>query len=137
MSETFPLTIDVKTQEHTQFVNITDKVRRVLPKEFTGACLLFCQHTTAGLTINENADPNVVRDMIAHLEEMVPWRSSKFRHMEGNSAAHIKSSLMGPGLTVPVHKGKLMLGTWQSIYFCEFDGPRSRLVTVQLLPAYA
>lgn len=127
-------TISVKTSEHTSFVDITREVAGQVPEGFDGVCHLFCQHTTAGLTINENADPDVVRDLKSELERLVPWDNSRFSHMEGNSAAHMKSSLMGPDLNVPVENGRLMLGTWQSIYFCEFDGPRSRRVAMQLLP---
>jgi len=114
-------------------VNITAAVQAVLPAGFSGACLVFCLHTTAGLTINENADPDVVRDVLAELDRMVPGDNARFRHMEGNSAAHVKASLMGASVTVPVANGRLVLGTWQSIYFCEFDGPRSRRVDVSLL----
>ncbi len=127
--------ISVKSQSRTHFVNITSSVSEHLPKNFSGVCNLFCQHTTAALTINENADPDVVRDVDQHLEQLIPWRNPEYQHMEGNSAAHIKSSLLGPSLTVPVENGKMLLGTWQSIYFCEFDGPRSRKVTIQLCPS--
>lgn len=126
--------MSVNTDAHTTFVNITSQIQKNIPADFVGACLIFCQHTTAGLTINENADPDVVRDLQNELDRLVPWNNSRFRHMEGNSAAHVKSSMIGPSLTVPVEKGKLTLGTWQSIYFCEFDGPRSRRVVMQLLP---
>lgn len=126
--------ISIKTDAHTVFVNITSQIQQNIPADFAGACLIFCQHTTAGLTINENADPDVVRDLQNELDRLVPWDNSRFRHMEGNSAAHVKSSIIGPSLTVPVENGKLMLGTWQSIYFCEFDGPRSRRTIIQLLP---
>ncbi|MFO7821803.1 MAG: secondary thiamine-phosphate synthase enzyme YjbQ [Lentisphaeria bacterium] len=127
------VTIPVKTDEHTAFVDITRQIAAEIPGGFSGGCLIFCQHTTAGLTINENADPDVVSDLQKELERLVPWDNARFRHMEGNSAAHMKSSLMGPSLTVPVEAGKLILGTWQSIYFCEFDGPRQRKVSLQFL----
>jgi secondary thiamine-phosphate synthase enzyme len=99
-----------------------------------GACCVYVPHTTAGVTINENADPSVKRDIVMELNKLVPLEDG-YAHAEGNSAAHMKSSLMGPDLNVPVESGRLMLGTWQSIYFCEFDGPRSRRVVMQLLPA--
>lgn len=127
-------TIPVRTSAQAQMVNITRDVVATIPASFSGACLIFCQHTTAGLTINENADPDVVHDVVAELERLVPWHNRAFRHGEGNSAAHVKSTLCGVSLTVPVQNGKLQLGVWQSIYFCEFDGPRSRRVVVQLLP---
>ncbi|MFW6367115.1 MAG: secondary thiamine-phosphate synthase enzyme YjbQ [bacterium] len=128
-------TISVPTKNHSQFINLTSRIDECIPSSFSGACILFCLHTTAGLTINENADPDVLADLAAELKRLVPWNNSRFRHAEGNSAAHLKSSLMGPSLTVPVENGRLVLGTWQSIYFCEFDGPRQRKVAVQLCSA--
>ena len=125
--------ISVKTSAHTDFIDITNDVQQQIPAGFDGVCLVFCRHTTAGLTINENADPDVVRDLKNELDRLVPGDNSRFQHMEGNSAAHMKSSMLGVSLTVPVTDGKLALGTWQSLYFCEFDGPRSRQVTVRLL----
>jgi secondary thiamine-phosphate synthase enzyme len=99
-----------------------------------GALLLYCTHTTAGVTINEAADPSVVRDILTHLGRLVP-SSGDYKHMEGNSDAHIKSSLVGCSEYVPVQQGKMQLGTWQGIFFAEFDGPRSRKVLVQWLQA--
>jgi len=115
-------------------VDITREINGQVPAGFDGAVLVFCQHTTAALTINENADPDVVGDLVGELERVVPWKNRHFRHSEGNSAAHLKASFFGPSVTVPVNAGKMQLGTWQGIYFCEFDGPRSRRVTVTLLP---
>ena len=126
-------TITINSRSRTDFKDITSDVSNVLPSSFDGVCHVFCLHTTAGLTINENADPDVVRDIQICLERLVPWTDSAYRHMEGNSAAHVKSSLMGPALTIPVEDGRLVLGTWQSIYFCEFDGPRSRRVDVRCI----
>lgn len=100
--------------------------------EATGIVHVFVPHTTAGVTINENADPDVVTDLLAHLANIVP-RKVGFRHAEGNSDAHIKASLMGSSVVAPVSKGKLALGTWQGIYFAEFDGPRSRDLHVTLI----
>ncbi|MFO7862402.1 MAG: secondary thiamine-phosphate synthase enzyme YjbQ [Salinivirgaceae bacterium] len=120
-------TISVPTRSHTQFLNITSRVAEVIPDAFNGICTLFCLHTTAGLTINENADPDVLNDLTAELDRLVPWSNPRFQHAEGNSAAHLKSSLMGPSLTLPVGNGRLVLGTWQSVYFCEFDGPRQEM----------
>lgn len=95
-----------------------------------GVATVFVPHTTAGVTINENADPDVVSDVLAALDVAVPWRQGFYRHNEGNSAAHVKSSMMGCSAAVLVRDGRLVLGTWQAIYFCEFDGPRSRKAIV-------
>ncbi|MFC1694473.1 secondary thiamine-phosphate synthase enzyme YjbQ [Candidatus Latescibacterota bacterium] len=122
-------TVDTKT--HTEFIDITHKVQKALTESGiqNGMCTVFVPHTTAGVTINENADPDVKTDIIATLERAFPWRGS-YRHMEGNSAAHIKASMMGFSLSIPVENGRFAFGTWQCIYFCEFDGPRSRKVIV-------
>jgi len=98
-----------------------------------GAVVVFSTHTTAGVTINENADPDVIADVMATLDRLVPQRG-EYAHREGNSDSHVKTSVVGISVTVPVEDGKLVLGTWQGIYFCEFDGPRRRRVVVQLLP---
>ena len=115
------------------FIDITGQVRRVVAAGAVqnGLCQIFVPHTTAGVTINENADPDVVTDMLAALGKMVP--DLHYRHSEGNSPAHVKSSLVGCSITVPISEGRLCLGTWQGIYFCEFDGPRTRKVWVQLV----
>jgi secondary thiamine-phosphate synthase enzyme len=126
-------TLTVKTTEHTQLVDVTDRVQALLQESGVEAGLvtLHVPHTTAAVTINENADPSVVHDLLADLDRLVPWRQSYYRHSEGNSAAHLKSSLIGCWQTVPIEDGRLMLGTWQGIYFCEFDGPRTRRLHVQ------
>ena len=98
-----------------------------------GALVLFCPHTTAALTVNEGADPDVVRDVVANLRGLIPKRGD-YHHAEGNSDAHIKTSLVGPSLTLIVENGKLCLGTWQKVFFCEFDGPRQRQIWAQWLP---
>ena len=126
--------IPVTTTSHSQMVDITAEITRVIPPDFSGAVLAFCQHTTAGLTINENADPNVVHDVLGEFDQLSPWDNPAFKHFEGNSSAHVKATLTGSSVTVPVEAGTMRLGTWQSIYFCEFDGPRSRRVVVVLLP---
>lgn len=115
------------------FIDITGQVRKIVASGNVqnGLCQIFVPHTTAGVTINENADPDVVMDMLAALGKMVP--DLHYRHSEGNSPAHVKSSLVGCSLTVPIAEGRLCLGTWQGIYFCEFDGPRTRKVWVQLV----
>ena len=129
-------TFSVKTSSRTDLVDITGDVASAVAKASVkeGACLVYVPHTTAGITINENADPAVRADIEATLERMVPW-NGHYRHAEGNSAAHVKASLVGFSILVPISDGRLVLGTWQGIYLCEFDGPRTRKVHVQLLPA--
>ncbi len=114
-------------------VNITREVKDAVNELglTDGSVTVFTPHTTCGLTINENADPDVVHDFLKQLEVMVPWRQPFYRHMEGNSAAHVKASMMGFHLTVIIENGHLQLGTWQGIYLCEFDGPRTRSVFVK------
>ena len=108
------------------FIDITNYIKEALRESKTqnGVCLIFVPHTTAGVTINENADPDVVNDMLMAFDKLIP--ALNFRHGEGNSPAHIKSSIVGCSLNVIIEDGKLLLGTWQGIYFCEFDGPRTR-----------
>ena len=115
------------------WTDITSRAREALRESGIqdGICVVYCPHTTAGITINENADPDVVRDLIFALEKTYPDRA-EFRHTEGNSTAHLRASAMGSSATIPVHGGKLLLGTWQGIYFCEFDGPRARRFYVQI-----
>ena len=115
-------------------VNITDEVAQTVRKSGVqdGLCTVFVPHTTAGVTINENADPDVVSDFIMEINRIVPWEDG-YAHYEGNSAAHLKSSLIGPSLTVIVEDGRLLLGTWQGIYFTEYDGPRTRKVYVKVI----
>jgi secondary thiamine-phosphate synthase enzyme len=123
----------VPTRSRIQFVDITSQVQEALRKEGVreGVCHIFVPHTTAGVTINENADPNVTRDIISVLGKLVPHRGD-YHHIEGNSDSHTKATLVGFTATVPVANGSLVLGTWQAVYFCEFDGPRRRrcIVTV-------
>ncbi len=116
------------------FYNITAQVRQAVKESGIqdGACAIFCPHTTAGITINENADPDVVTDMLFGLSKAYPDRP-EFRHMEGNSSAHLKASAMGSSATVLIENGSLVLGTWQGIYFCEFDGPRTRSYYVKVM----
>ena len=124
----------ISTNARSELIDITDKVRSLIPDDMgNGVCVVFSAHTTAGLTINENADPDVRSDIVAFLEDLVPWRWPSFRHSEGNSAAHIKSSLLGFSQTIPVEDGRLTLGIWQGIYLCEFDGPRERNVQISFL----
>lgn len=120
--------IDVHSRLHSEMIDITAQVARAVEESglAAGVVTIFIPHTTAGVTINENADPDVVHDMLAALDKAVPWRQSIFKHGEGNSAAHVKSSMMGCSAQVLIQGGRLVLGTWQAVYFCEFDGPRRR-----------
>jgi secondary thiamine-phosphate synthase enzyme len=126
------LSFSVRTQSHTQFLDITSHVQSTLSKmNFDhGIAAIFIPHTTAGITINENADPDVVSDMANALEKALPWDAG-YRHSEGNAAAHVKASMMGSSVIVIVEKGLLQLGTCQAIYLCEFDGPRTRSIWVE------
>jgi len=126
------LTISINTRDRSEMIDITSKVEEELKRSGLkdGVCFLFVPHTTAGITINEGADPSVVVDIQATLNRVVPWEGA-YRHLEGNSAAHIKSSLIGNSVVVFVESGRLKLGTWQGIFFCEFDGPRSRKVYIK------
>ena len=126
--------LQISTPSRDAMIDITREVAEVLADSgaHDGVVTVYVPHTTAGVTINENADPDVIHDVLAALDKAVPWRESFYRHSEGNSAAHVKSSMMGCSAAIPVVDGRMTLGTWQSIFFCEFDGPRTRkaLVTV-------
>lgn len=127
--------IELTTSARSQVVDITERVQAALERvgdRRDGAALVYCPHTTAAVFVNENADPDVAADVLAHLERLVPWEGA-WRHAEGNAAAHVRASLLGPSVWVPVEGGRLKLGRWQGIFFCEFDGPRRRSVWVQLL----
>ena len=126
--------LNVKSKSKTEFIDITEDIRALIKESGVqqGVCHIYVPHTTAGVTINEGADPAVKRDIIAALNRMVPFEGD-YHHMEGNSAAHIKSTLVGAAQIVLIEEGKLLLGTWQSIYFCEFDGPRHRRVLVKIV----
>ncbi len=126
--------VSIKTENPVSIIDITDRVSAIVSAYDIdeGICLVYAPHTTCGITINENADPDVRHDMIRELSQVVPFDDG-YLHMEGNSAAHIKASLMGSSVTVPISQGTLLLGTWQGIYFCEFDGPRTRHITIQIL----
>jgi secondary thiamine-phosphate synthase enzyme len=129
--------LKVRSREREQMVEFTDEVRRKLRETGAreGVCVLYVQHTTAGLTVNENADPDVQRDMLHALRTLLPQHGMGFRHGEENSDAHIKASLVGSSVTVPFYDGELQLGRWQGIFLCEFDGGRERQVVMILLPA--
>lgn len=122
----------VQTRSRTDFVNIDRQVAEIVRESITeeGVVTVFIPHTTAGITINENADPDVMTDMERVLDRVVPWDAG-YKHFEGNTAAHAKASMMGSSVRIIVSGGQLQLGTWQSLYFCEFDGPRTRQVWVQ------
>ena len=124
--------ISLKTNKRIELIDITDKVQGIVSgkKAKTGVCVVFCPHTTAGLTINENADPSVQKDIINALNKMIP-ENAGYAHSEGNADSHVKSSLFGSSLNIIVEDGQLRLGTWQGIYFCESDGPRQREVWVK------
>ena len=123
--------LSIASRRECEFIEITQKINELVPQNIkSGICHIFCQHTTAGLTINENADDDVKHDLLKKLDSLIPKDECYYQHCEGNSAAHLKSSLMGVSLAVPIRNGKLHLGTWQGVYFCEFDGPRSRKVHI-------
>ena len=122
--------LNIKTSRRDEMIDITRQIAALLPELgiTDGAVHIFSPHTTAGITINEACDPDVARDMLYYLDKLVRHDDPNYRHAEGNSAAHIKTSLVGPGVLAPVANGKLTLGTWQGVFLCEFDGPRNRTV---------
>jgi secondary thiamine-phosphate synthase enzyme len=128
------MVLTVKTRSQTELVDITAEVGRKVAESGVrhGLCMVYVPHTTAGVTINENADPSVRTDLLMVLNQMVPWKAD-YRHQEGNSPAHVKSTLVGASQTVAVENGHLVLGTWQGIFLCEFDGPRRRTVHVRII----
>jgi len=127
--------LQIPTPSRDAMIDITREVAEALADSGArdGVVTVYVPHTTAGVTINENADPDVIGDVLAALDKAVPWRQSFYRHSEGNSAAHVKSSMVGCSLMVPVADGRMTLGTWQSIFLCEFDGPRTRKVLVSVI----
>jgi secondary thiamine-phosphate synthase enzyme len=129
-------TISVKTESHSQAVDITRQVQRAVADSGVreGWCEVFVPHTTAAVAVNESADPAVMADVLDALDGLVPWKAG-YRHAEGNAAAHVKSVLTGPGVRLPVSGGALSLGTWQGVFFMEYDGPRSRRALVDVQPA--
>ena len=131
-----PKTIHVKTGSRVDMLDITSSVQKEVSKAGVpeGICMIYVPHTTAGITVNENADPAVTSDLLHALDQLVPHDDPAYRHAEGNSAAHLKSSLIGCDQTLLVADGRLLLGTWQGVYFCEFDGPRRRTATVTVIP---
>ena len=129
-------TLNIRTNVRDEMIDITGMVRKVVRDKgwSSGAILLYCPHTTGAVTVNEGADPDVVRDIIVNLRKLVP-HAGDYQHAEGNSDAHIKTSIFGPEQMLIVEGGEIMLGTWQKIFFCEFDGPRNRNLWVKWLPS--
>ena len=127
-------TIQVNTPDHSVMLDITDLIIRKVQEcdVRNGLCVVYVPHTTAGITINEGADPAVVEDILGALDRLVPWKGP-YRHMEGNSAAHVKASLVGNSTQIIIDNGRLALGTWERIFLCEFDGPRTRKLRIQIM----
>jgi secondary thiamine-phosphate synthase enzyme len=127
--------LGIRTSSRMELLDITDRLAKIVQesKIQNGLMVLYVPHTTAAITINENADPSVQQDILSELGRLIPL-TGPYQHTEGNSAAHVKCTLIGPSQTLFVHQGRLALGTWQGIYFCEFDGPRSRKVWVKIIP---
>ncbi len=128
-------TIKVKTTRKTSVVNITNYVREEVKKSGIkdGVCIIYVPHTTACVFINEGADPDVVKDIVYSLEKIIPWNDPNYQHMEGNAAAHIRSSIIGNSRIIPIENGDLVLGTWESVFLAEFDGPRERKVVIKII----
>jgi secondary thiamine-phosphate synthase enzyme len=126
--------LKITTNARTELLDITSKISRIISESNVkeGICCVFVPHTTAGVVINENADSNVGQDILNKVNEIVPWED-RYLHTEGNSAAHIKSTLIGNSQMIPIENGRLSLGTWQGVYFCEFDGPRQRKVLIKVM----
>ena len=126
---------DVRTQRKTEFVPITEQVQKIVTRNTiqSGICHIYVPHTTAGITINENADPMVSQDILLIVDEIIPFVDHRYQHMEDNSAAHVKACLFGSSESVIIDKGELVFGTWQGIFLCEFDGPRNRKIYAKIL----
>ncbi len=126
--------IRVRTTKHTSFVNITNQVKEIVKNSGvkSGICIVYVPHTTACVFINEGADPDVIRDIAYSIEKLIPWRDN-YAHSEGNSAAHIRSAIIGNSRVIPIEDGDLVLGTWEAIFLAEFDGPRERKIIVKVI----
>ncbi len=126
--------LSVKTRERTELIDITSDINQLIQKSGVdqGLCMIYVPHTTAAVTINESADPSVKSDILMILNHIIPWEAN-YRHLEGNSPAHIKSTLVGSSELIAIENRRLSLGTWQGIFFCEFDGPRTRKVNVRIM----
>ena len=130
--------LTVKSSRSDEIVDVTRRIEALLPAGLEeGICLIYCPHTTAAVTVNENYDADVKHDVLEKLDRLIPKNESFYQHEEGNSVAHLKTILAGPSLTVPFRRGRLDLGTWQGIYFCEFDGPRTRTLKLYFLKTEA
>ncbi|WP_127533124.1 secondary thiamine-phosphate synthase enzyme YjbQ [Paenibacillus kobensis] len=129
------MTETLSTSRRDEMIDITRKVSSLVSQSGvrTGIAIIYCPHTTAGITIQENADPDVKHDVLMRLDEVYPWEHPKYRHAEGNTASHLKAMTVGTSQTVLIEDGRLVLGTWQGLYFCEFDGPRRRQYHVKLM----
>ena len=126
--------LTIETNRTCEIIDVTRRIEALLPREIAeGICVVYCPHTTAGVTVNENYDPDVKHDLLAKLDRLIPQREDYYQHGEGNSAAHLKTLLTGLSQTVPFRQGRLELGTWQGIYFCEYDGPRTRTLRLYFL----
>lgn len=125
----------VRTAGRSQLINITGQVREAIRQSGVrdGLVTVYCPHTTAGITVNEGADPDVAGDFLRYLDNLCPWEHPSYRHSEGNTAAHLKASIVGTAQAIPVVEGDLALGTWQAVFFCEFDGPRERMILVKTI----
>lgn len=125
----------LETNSRDQLVEVTSQIQQMIDEQKVteGIIVVYCPHTTAGITINENADPDVKRDMIRRFDEIYPWHHHLDRHIEGNTAAHLKASTVGSSQQIIITEGKLLLGIWQGIYFCEFDGPRTRTFYAKII----
>src|SRR5690606_6712166 len=128
-------TLTISTQKRDAMIDITSQVKQFVRSTGVkeGQVIVYCPHTTAGITINENADPDVVIDVLRRLDELYPWHHELDRHAEGNTASHLQAITTGSSASVIIHKGELILGIWQGIYLCEFDGPRTRQVTIKVM----
>lgn len=125
--------LSLRTQKRTELIDVTAQIEKVLPQSGTGYCRFFVPHTTAGVTINENADPSVAEDISDYLSRLVPHKQD-WKHIEGNADAHVKAALVGTVNGAAYSSGKLVLGRWQGVFFCEFDGPRSRRLVLHISP---
>lgn len=127
-------TLTIQTHTRDDLVPITDRIQALVVQSGiqAGLCTLYVPHTTAAVTVNENADPDVARDILMAIDKLIPFHDADYKHMEGNSASHVKACFFGTSETLIIQNGKLVLGTWQGIYFCEFDGPRTRKLHVKI-----
>lgn len=128
-------TLTIQTNKRDELLPITDRIQDMIAQSGikSGLCMLYVPHTTAAVTVNENADPDVARDILMAIDQIIPFHDPRYKHMEGNSASHVKACFFGTSETLIIENGHLVLGTWQGIYFCEFDGPRTRKLHIKIL----